>query len=378
MSSGVEADIVLDAAVILSLGMNRALGRTAGLAGKGAEALAALAEGRAEARAAALAEAETFDRALREVAERNARIEGLREKGLAGLPATLTPAEDQTPEELTAWCAATDEALKAAERELAERLAAEVSAQIFAAPAEGLRTETAAPAEGLRSETATAAPPLDVQETLRRVLTRLLPDATEDDRRSVAEAARLLAEASSAAEAEGVLTEVRLRVQAANKSAEEQRQEERRRAREREAVEQAEAERLYVLHSVTSAFQDLGYEVEQGFETLTANDGSVVLTKGSWPDHSVRMRVDDAAHVRAAMVRDRAAESEDDRRLDAEREREWCEEFEAARGRLKAAGIGSDVTWRLDPGVRELPVKAESRQTRPRTGRNERQREREL
>ncbi|NEA24352.1 response regulator receiver protein, partial [Actinomadura bangladeshensis] len=49
MSSGIDADLALDAAVVLSLGMNRVLGRGAGLAGRGAEALAALAAGRAEA-----------------------------------------------------------------------------------------------------------------------------------------------------------------------------------------------------------------------------------------------------------------------------------------------------------------------------------------
>lgn len=77
MSSGIDADIALDAAVVLSLGMNRVLGHGAGLAGRGAEALAALAAGRAEARAAALAEVETHERALREAVERNARIAAL-------------------------------------------------------------------------------------------------------------------------------------------------------------------------------------------------------------------------------------------------------------------------------------------------------------
>ncbi|NVI90795.1 response regulator receiver protein [Actinomadura sp. BRA 177] len=305
--------------------------------------------------------------------ERNARIAALAEtRAKIGaevpLPERLT-AQEQTPEELTAWCTATDRALDEAERQLSEHLADQVSTQIFAVPAEGLTADTAQ----------SAPPPAtgdDVRRNLERIMTRLLPDAADAERRAVAEAAALLTGAGTADEAEGVLQEVRLRIQAANRRTEERRAEERRRAAEADAAEQAEAERRYVLDSVTTAFEDMGYEVHAGFETLTAEDGTVTLTKGAWPDHSVRMRVDDAAHVRASMVRERPAESEDDRRVDVEREREWCEAFEAARTKLADAGIRSDVAWRLDPGVRELPVSAPSRQTRGRTGQRERHRER--
>ncbi|OLT12532.1 response regulator receiver protein [Actinomadura sp. CNU-125] len=374
MSSGVEADIALDAAVVLSLGMNRVLGRAGGLAGRGAEALAALAEGRAEARAAALAEAATRERALREAVERNARIAALTEtRGRFGahvrLPAPLDLGE-QPAEELTAWCAATDRALDEAERALSDHLAAEVTAQIFAASGEGLATDLE------RSEDVPRADGEDVRRTLARVMARLLPDAGPAEREAVAEAARLLASAATAGEAEGVLQEVRLRIQDANRRTRELREAERLRAAEADAAAQAEAERRYVLDSITAAFEDLGYEVESGFETLTASDGTMVLTKGAWPDHSVRMRVD-AAQVRASMTRERPAESEDDRRVDAEREAEWCAAFEAARARLAEAGIRSDVGWRLDPGVRELPVTTESRHTRGRAERRERHRSRD-
>ncbi|MGH3241176.1 MAG: response regulator receiver protein, partial [Spirillospora sp.] len=360
---------------VLTLGMNRVLGRGAGLAGRGAEALAALAEGRAEARAAALAEVETQERALREVVARNARIAALAETrdrlgADVALPAELPP-DERPAEELTAWCAATDRLLDEAERHLSEHLAAEVTAQVFATPTEALQTDTAQnPPEPSSNENA------DVQRSLTRIMARLLPDAADAERRAVAEAARLLAEIGTPDEADGVLNEVRLRIQDANRRVEERREDERRRAAERDAAEQAEAERRYVLDSITTAFEDMGYEVQAGFETLTADDGTVTLTKGAWPDHGVRMRVDDAAHVRASMVRERPAGSEDDRRVDVEREREWCEAFEDARTRLAAAGIRSDVSWRLDPGVRELPVSTGSRQTRTRGGQRERSRER--
>ncbi|MWA00587.1 response regulator receiver protein [Actinomadura sp. LD22] len=372
MSSGVEADIVLDAAVVLTLGMNRVLGRGGDAAGRGAQALAALAAGRAEAREAALAEVRTYERALREVVERNARIAALAEtRGKLGadvaLPPPLQPAEESA-QELTAWCAATDPLLDEAERRLSEHLAAQVTAQVFTAPAEGLRADTGRTPPPRRGD--------DAQRTLERIMARLLPDAGEDERRAVAEAARLLAAVGTAEEAEGVLHEVRLRIREANRRTEDARERARRRAAERDAAEQAEAERRYVLDSITAAFEDMGYEVQRGFETLTAGDGTVVLTKGAWPDHSVRMRVDGAARVEAAMVRERPAESEDDRRVDVEREREWCAAFEAARARLAGGGIRSEVSWRLDPGVRELPVSAAPRQTGGRSGQRERRRER--
>ncbi|GLZ08947.1 hypothetical protein Acsp03_64130 [Actinomadura sp. NBRC 104412] len=384
MSSGVEADIALDAAVVLTLGLNRVLGRTAGLAGRGAEALAALAAGRAEARAAALAEAESYEQALRQAVERNARIAAMAEtRAKLGaeveLPAPLRLDDERPVGELTAWCTATDKELDRAERALSEHLAAQVADEIFAVPGqgEGLRSDLGAPVSPQADEETRQ----EALRTLERVLGRLLPDVPEEERKDVVEAARLLSSALSTEEAEGALTEVRLRVQSANRRAAELREEMRRRAAERDAAEQAEAERRYVLDSITSAFQEMGYEVQSGFETLTAGDGEVVLSRGSWPDHSVRMRVDEGA-VRAAMVRTSPALSEDDRRLDVEREQEWCEAFEAARARLEEAGIRSQVTWRQAPGVRELPVSDRSRHTgsaqaRTRTEQRERRRERD-
>ncbi|WP_030165164.1 hypothetical protein [Spirillospora albida] len=369
MSSGVEADIALDAAVVLTLGMNRVLGRGAGLAGRGAEALAALAEGRAEARAAALAEVETHERALREVAGRNARIAALAETRAklgadVALPEPLRP-DEESPAELAAWCGSADSALDAAERALSEHLAAQVTEQVFAVPAEGLHRDTGR-----------IRPPGDAHKDLERILARLLPDAADDERQAVADAVRLLADAGTSDEAEGVLQEVRLRIGDANRRVEERREAQRRRRAEADAAAQAEVERRYVLDSITSAFEDLGYEVRAGFETVTAAGGALVLSRGNWPDHSVRMRVEDA-QVRASLTRERPAESEDDRRLDVEREEEWCAAFEAARERLEDAGVRAAVSWRLDPGIRELPVSEAARQTRTRTGHRERSRERD-
>jgi hypothetical protein len=385
VSSGVEADIALDAAVVLSLGMNRVLGAAAGLAAGGAGALAAMAEGRAEAREVALRQAENHERAVRAALDVNARIAALDAAqrraaeehdlpAVIALPVPLT-LSGQCAEDLASWCAATDDALDEAEQKISANIAAAVAGQIFAIPAAALHSalpearqaEDAAPATGRK----------EVARTLARVLGRVLPDTTDVDHRRIAEAAERLVAARTVGEAEGHLTEVRLRVQTANRRTEAARAEIRRLLEERRAAEQAEDERCYVLATIAAAFGDLGYEVDTGFETMTAQDGTILLTKGSWLEHAVKMRIDpEEATLRASMVRDGAPHSEEDRRVDAEREREWCDAFEAARARLAAAGVHSDVRWRIEPGSRQLPSAPEAHQPRTRSRQRERQRER--
>lgn len=119
---------------------------------------------------------------------------------------------------------------------------------------------------------------------------------------------------------------------------------------------QREAERRYVTTALREAFAGLGYEVDEGFETLTADSGEAVLTRGDWSQHAVKVRVDDARRIRMALLRTEPAESDDQRRLDVEREEQWCASFEAARERLEQAGIHADVRWRIEPGEQRLPV----------------------
>ncbi|MEO3782447.1 response regulator receiver protein [Actinocorallia sp. B10E7] len=347
MSSGVEAEIVLDAAVIASLGMNRLLGAGANAGSKTAEVLAALAEKKAGGRAEALAEVERYERALREVIDRNARIRALgdvlrrthQEHGVVlsvPLPAELnfTGAEDYG--ELVTWCAAVDEALDKAERAIAEELGRLVTAQ--------LKT------------------PANRSEDLSRVLSRLLPDTSEADRRRVQEAAVRVAQATTDAEAEAMLSEVRLRVQEAGKNVKAERERLKAWALEQDRLAQAEAERQYILATVTKTFEELGYQVDTGFSTFVPVEGSLLLTRSEWPDQAVRMQLDDST-LRAKMMRTRPALSEDDRRRDAEREREWCDAFEAAKERLREDGLDMALTWRLEPGAEELPLGAQSTTT---------------
>lgn len=406
MSSGVEADIALDAAVIASLGLVRVLGGAAGLAAAGTGLLAGLAEERAELRARRLREIRHHEQAIAEVLDRNARIGALaasaeRHQVEIPLPAPLDPST-RTADELVGWCAETDTALAAAEESLATAIATAEAGRIFASTSEVLRATADVP---------TAAPPPALAATLERILVRLLPDTTDDDRRGVTDAAEQAAAAETQGEAESRLTEVRLRIQQANERARARRDDRAAAARflrelethpaagdvrarltavadgtlafdeelRAEAVQlvddlQRQAEHRYVADTLTKAFEELGYEVTEGFETLTAGDGEAMLTRGDWTQHAVKVRVDEARQVRMALLRTEPAASDDQRRLDFEREEQWCASFEAARERLEEAGIHAEVRWRVEPGEQRLPV---ARQRSPRQQPRARHRERD-
>ncbi len=389
MSSGVEADIALDAAVIASLGLIRVLGGTAGIAAAGTGALASYAEERAEVRARRLREVRHHEQAIGEVLDRNARIAALaasaeRQGTDVALPTPLDPTA-RTADDLIAWCTEADAGLAAAEDSLAAAIAAAAAGRIFVAAPESTGVE---PPSGDPAETAPLA------ATIARVLARLLPDTTEDDRRAVIEAAEQAASAATQTEAESRLNEVRIRIQEANELARRRRDDraaaarfvrelaahpaaadvltalgevadgarafdEKLRAEAVRLVEelQREAEHHYVASTLRATFEDLGYEVSEGFETLTAQSGDAVLTRGDWAQHAVRVRVDDARQIRMALLRtDEPAESDEQRRLDLEREEQWCTSFDAARERLAQAGIHADVRWRVEPGEQRLPV----------------------
>lgn len=477
MSSGVEAEIALDTAIVAGLGMTRVVGGVAGLAAAGADALASMADARAEDRAEALRRAERYEAAIVEVLDLNARAAALAESARrahashgvtidTAIPAPL-PLTGQPLDELTRWSSATTDALDQVEEQLATAVAAAVADALFPERTGGLRTdlETAARPDDAAAPAATREAPPDppawrvaAGRSTARVLARLLPDATEHDRTRVTEAARQVATAATAGESEGRLTELRLRVQQANATALERRRDAAAAARfvrELDAVAaldtafaedgematvraaladvvervrpfteelrtsavrlleaaQKRAERAYVVDAIAAAFGDMGYEVSEGFETVTVRDGDVVLTRGDWPRHAVKVRVDEdapaarrapshpsgvghavspaapgtraaAGQVRMAIVRTEPPSDAEDRRRDVEREREWCDAFDAARERLSRAGIHAEVSHRIEPGAHPIPVdrrarRRDSRPARPRRKARERERERE-
>jgi hypothetical protein len=418
VSSGVEADIALDAAVIASLGLVRVLGGAAGLAAAGTGLLAGLAEQRAEVRARRLDEVKRHEQAVAEVLDRNARIDALassarrNDAGIA-LPAPLDPA-GRSASELVGWCQETDTALAQAEERLATAIASAATGRIFATPGSLTATaqEAVSPSGTPPGSVSASASTSTLAATMARVLARLLPDTTDDDRRTVTEAAEQAASATTRGEAESRLTEVRLRIQQANERARGRHDDRAAAARflrelathpEADAVRarlgtvadgervfeddlraeavrlvedlQHQAEHEYVTNALREAFEGLGYEIGEGFETLTAQEGEAVLTRGDWAQHAVKVRVDDARQVRMALLRTEPAHGDDQRRLDVEREEQWCASFEAARERLAEAGIHADVRWRIEPGEQRLPV-AQPRRTRQQPRARQRERDR--
>ncbi|MCX5208763.1 hypothetical protein OG689_05555 [Kitasatospora sp. NBC_00240] len=236
----------------------------------------------------------------------------------------------------------------------------------------------------------------DVGQTLVRVLSRLLPDCGEAHRADVRQAAARVAEASTPDEARSWLTETRLRVQRANAAAEAVRRDAdeaigflqdlgharvadvepvrallaevvaghraldeplRRRVAGCRAAAEAQAEQQYVVNTVTDALADLGYQVSQGFETLTVTDGALRLSRREWPEHAVNLVVDQqGGQLRTAVVRTAAGDGDDDAHLDVEREEQWCEDFHALRGRLAQAGLSTDVQVAVPPGQVPVPL----------------------
>jgi hypothetical protein len=444
VSSGVEAEIALDTTIVLGLGVTRAVGGAAGLAAAGAGALASMAELQAEEREAALRPAERYEATIREVLDVNARIAALAESldrardtyaMSVDVPALEPlPLAAQPNDELTAWCARTTALLDEVEVRVSAALTAAVTERLFAAGSGSGGLHAAETDTGDSGETADsrAAPDLwrdETAESVTRVVGRLATDAAEEDRGDVRETAERVAAAVTPGDAEGQLTELRIRVQRANARAADRRHgiaaaarflrelpasadtaavraalvdvvagrralDDTLRAAALQHVEtvQAEAERRYVVDTIAAAFGAMGYEVSEGFETLTSRDGDIVLTRGDWPQHAVRLRVDDPSgpgdqsrprpqgtQVRLAMVRTEPGTDANDRRLDVEREQQWCEAFEAARERLSEAGIRADVRRREEPGTRTLPVDSRRSRGRRRTaGEQRHERERDI
>ncbi|MFF9013843.1 hypothetical protein ACF09C_12870 [Streptomyces sp. NPDC014870] len=388
---------------------------------------------RAEAaRAAALQAAAARDAAVREVKTRNARITALARSrddlserygaAIAARPPAPLPIGTQATSELEAWCAQVDLELDAVERGLREQSARAFATELFA-DVTGDRAERrpvdAAALFADTSEPLEPAAPEDVAATLTRVLARLLPDCSEDHRARARSAAVRVAEAHTPDEARTWLTETRLRVQRANEAVEAGRRDAdeairllhdledlgsatepdvdavraglaevvaghrtldealRRRAADCRAAAEAEAERAYVVTTVTDALTDLGYEVGGAFETLTVADGALRLSRGEWPEHAVNVVVDQrSGQLRTALVRTAPGRGDDDAHLDVEREEQWCADFDALRGRLAQAGLTTDVQVAVPPGQVPVPLAVPVAAPRPQARPTHRERER--
>jgi hypothetical protein len=354
--------------------------------------------------------AASWEAAVQEALDRNARIAvcaasvaNARER--FGDLAVVVPqplcVDGQSTQELLGWCDQVDAELAAVRAELARRAATAMTAQLLAAAPAQDGGGPAGPVNAAQALAAAGERPGAVSEAMRLV-GRIDPDVAPADWDAVMEAVDRVADASPG-EVFDQLGEVRVRVNAANKRArqrvddaftaahmlqglagyEGEGAEETRAAladvvagrramspelgdaaAARLAAHKAELEHQYVVEKVAVTLEELGYEAAPGFETLTAAGGVCRLTRSGWADHAVAVAVDrDSQEVRTAVIRTSKGDGEEHRRIDAEREQQWCDSFTAARARLEAAGIHAVTKLEVPPGQRSLPVASASAPT---------------
>jgi hypothetical protein len=207
---------------------------------------------------------------LAEVGARNARIAAVR--GLGGTGPNQTSPAVAVPEPLEAgttdtaalqaWCLATDVALAAAEDAAARQLAIDLVTRLTGRRMEARGLVRATP-EPAGPGSAAAGPDPATERTLLRVLTRLPADAAADHR--------------------------------------------------------------YVAELVLHTVAELGYTVDEGFETAAVADGVLRVGRADWDEHAVHLLVDPTSgQVRTALVRTApGTDPAEEERTDAARERAW-------------------------------------------------------
>lgn len=418
--SGETASVVDVCAIAASgslVAARAAIGVVAGVAGAGLSAPGAALSAvgrrmedqyaRHRERQAALAE---WEAAARDVVDRNSRLSVLaaRPGGVPGLPPPLS-LQGQSVEQLTSWCTATDEALRGVERALLAETAVAVSVVLESiggsVDAAGLLATHAA---------AGTAPPPELIKACHRILGGLTSEVTAAGRAEVLDAVTKVRECTTPAERQIWLAELRVRVRQANSDAARRRDQARtaatmlqalaestepraaalraeldsvvagRRALDPELHRNALAacgevravrESAYVRDSLTRALETLGYAVEPGFDTFTGHGARLRLVRDQWREHAVSV-VLDGGEVRAMVVRTESAEGDDAERLDVERERQWCADFEELRDQVAADGLHLDVQRLIEPGDRHVPLAARNPRAQRPAQQHERKQER--
>lgn len=346
-----------------------------------------------------------WEASARHVIDVNARIDVLRRHApadlAAGVPAPLTPCAQQ-PAELDAWCSATRAKVDALEHELRQRTATAMLSVLrhtvdlerpVTAKEAFDRYHQAMADEALRRK---AVPPQALAD-VTRILARLTPDASDEDRAGVLAAAAQVAVPRPDVDHDTLLDELRLRVQRAGERARDRRADAvtaatmlqalpagsddpelaglrteltsvvaaRRalnpglRARAERATERvrAELERDYVRASVADTLAGLGYQVDEGFATVTASPDRMRLVRQDWNGHHAVQVVVDGDEVRAAVIRLEDKVGSDARREDVEREEQWCDDLVKLRATLGESGLHVVERTLVPPGERRvLPV----------------------
>ena len=152
------------------------------------------------------------------------------------------------------------------------------------------------------------------------------------------------------------------------------------------AVSQAarrRADRDYAGRVIREEFERLGYEVEEGFQTIFVSGGTINLRKADMKEYSARMRVN-AAQERLDFHMVRAGKtseppSQERRTRDREVEDQWCGDLAQVMAAIKQKSVQSRITQRIPSGAqpvlvvdwREAPISGGKRMIDWRRGKRE-------
>lgn len=283
----------------------------------------------------------------------------------------------------------------AAERHLQEQLGLARSRRIVAglqATIDRIIASSPAP----RQPVAVAQQPAELGESLRRVLARLDPAATAEMVRQLEEWATQALSAPSPAAAQTLLDDLRYSVEKANRVVRERRTRlaelaARMRTYSGPHIDEAlaaiaaagddpdpdfpglaaavsaaigkttdEAVRAYTLWALRDSLQEIGCEVQEGFESLLGGAGMAHLTRAGWEDLAVRVRSrpgENSAHFN--MVTPRTIEGSvvepagEAPGIDPSVEEQWCRAFDDLLPKLAERGVEVHIEERSVPGEAE-------------------------
>jgi len=278
-----------------------------------------------------------------------------------------------------------------AQRRLQVQLGVARSRKIMAAVRRAV-AEVAASAPAQVAPPAIVQRPAELEESLRRVMSRLDPAASAADTRQLEEWAAQALKAPTPATALRLLDDLRHEVDTVNKAVE------RRRARlagladrlrehtgplidaalarlatagdapEWDALEADVADAIartreaavrdYTAWALRDSLREIGIESEEDFDVLLAQDGMAHVRRPGWEDVAVRVRhrpADDAVHFNLVAPRG------DDVTLDPAAEEQWCRAFDALVPALAERGIDVTVTHRSEEGEAQVQKVDESR-----------------
>lgn len=303
---------------------------------------------------------------------------------------------------LDAWTVATSTSLRVAEEELAGRIARLELQRMVDVLAGPNRQPSAMPLRPRADGRPDAARPVEpwrahIAERVRTTLESLHAGVSETDRASLEALAAAAMQARAEAGSAPLCVELRLRVGQLSAAAA---------ARRREAVEattllaslhglcpsgdepivraledvergaaamtddlrsevarfsaeaRIEADRRYTASVISGALSEMGYEVEEGFDTLVAGSGGAHAAR--WAAHAVRVQMDGAGELAVRVVRQEGERTSDDQlREDREVEHEFCRDFAQLAARMDSHAVRVRITSHVMPG--EEPVETVDR-----------------